>query len=677
MGDARLVEDRAAADEAGPFVEGCSAELRMQHGLAIAARAGRVEQGIEHGAADATMAKRRRHGHAADLGDAGNVLEQPSGAQGAAEPVEGDRMDSVGIGVVPLHGGRDPLLADEDLGADRPGDGFERVPRADAHLDHRLPCLELLEHRTQFRRHGFCDLGDRVGEDVDQLAAHQKLVLAEGAPRERDRRFADAGAPDADVEHLVVARRAEVLERRLAHEEVAGERRHRLGVRQREGAPVAGDGRVEVGEVVAVEDDLLGIDLGPAHAQALEESEVGTWHGARCVAAGSVPDWGMALINYITQVQLDFGALSLLAQELDRAGIVKPLLVTDAGVRAAGLLDRAIAAIGARPHAVFDATPSNPTERAVRAAAERYIAEGCDGLVAIGGGSSIDLAKGVAIAATHPGPLSTYATIEGGSAKISERVAPLIAVPTTAGTGSEVARGAIVIVDDGRKLGFHSWHLVPKAALCDPELTLGLPPFLTAATGMDAIAHCMETFMAPAVNPPADGIALDGLERAWSHIERATRDGSDREARFNMMSASMQGAMAFQKGLGCVHSLSHSLGGANPKLHHGTLNAMFLPAVVRFNASTPSIVKERRLERMAHAMGLHGAEHDGHTADAVAQAIVDLNKRLGLPSGLAEMGVDRSMYERIIDGAMADHTHKTNPRLATRQDYERMLDDSM
>jgi len=383
----------------------------------------------------------------------------------------------------------------------------------------------------------------------------------------------------------------------------------------------------------------------------------------------------MALINYITQVQLDFGALALLPQELERAGITRPMLVTDAGVRAAGLLDRTVAALAGRAHAVFDATPSNPTERAVRAAAELYRSEGCDGLVAIGGGSSIDLAKGVAIAATHPGPLTTYATIEGGSPRISERVAPLIAIPTTAGTGSEVARGAIVIVDDGRKLGFHSWHLVPKAAICDPELTLGLPPFLTAATGMDAIAHCMETFMAPAVNPPADGIALDGLERAWANIEKATRDGSDREARFHMMSASMQGAMAFQKGLGCVHSLSHSLGGANPKLHHGTLNAMFLPAVVKFNASAPTIVKERRLERMAHAMAVPvGA---GGAADAVADAIGAMNQRLGLPSGLAALGVDDAMYERIIDGAMADHTHKTNPRLATRDDYARMLEESM
>jgi 4-hydroxybutyrate dehydrogenase len=385
----------------------------------------------------------------------------------------------------------------------------------------------------------------------------------------------------------------------------------------------------------------------------------------------------MALINYITQVQLDYGALKLLPEELERARIRKPLIVTDAGVRAAGVLDRALSALGGRAHAVFDATPSNPTESAVRAAALVYTEQGCDGLVAVGGGSSIDLAKGVAIAATHPGPLATYATIEGGSPKITERVAPLIAVPTTAGTGSEVARGAIVIVDDGRKLGFHSWHLVPKGALCDPELTLGLPPFLTAATGMDAIAHCMETFMAPAINPPADGIALDGLERAWKHIERATTDGSDREARFNMMSASMQGAMAFQKGLGCVHSLSHSLGGFNPKLHHGTLNAVFLPAVVKFNASAHAMLRERRLARMAHAMGLGAGSADDESGEAVASALRALNARLGLPSGLAALGVMRDHFDKIIDGAMADHCHKTNPRLASRADYVAMLEASM
>jgi alcohol dehydrogenase class IV len=382
----------------------------------------------------------------------------------------------------------------------------------------------------------------------------------------------------------------------------------------------------------------------------------------------------MATILYLTQIHLDFGTVQLLPAECARVGITKPLVVTDAGVRAAGVLAQALAPLAGVPHAVFDGTPSNPTEAAVRAAAATYREQRCDGLVAVGGGSSIDLAKGVAIAATHDGPLVTYATIEGGSPKITDRVAPLIAVPTTAGTGSEVARGAILIVDDGRKLGFHSWHLVPKAAILDPALTLGLPPLLTAATGMDAIAHCMETFMAPAVNPPADGIALDGLERGWAHLERATRDGGDRDARWNMMSASMQGAMAFQKGLGCVHSLSHSLGGVNPKLHHGTLNAMFLPAVVRFNARAESIQRERRLQRMAHAMGIGSCDGAG---TEVAEAIRAMNARLGLPGGLAAMGVTRDIFERVIDGAMADHCHKTNPVVATRDDYREMLEASL
>ncbi|MGP1614067.1 MAG: iron-containing alcohol dehydrogenase, partial [Pollutimonas bauzanensis] len=247
-----------------------------------------------------------------------------------------------------------------------------------------------------------------------------------------------------------------------------------------------------------------------------------------------------------------------------------------------------------------------------------------------------------------------------------------IAIPTTAGTGSEVGRGAILILNDGRKVGVLSPHLVPKSAICDPSMTLDLPAMLTAATGMDAIAHCLETFMSPAFNPPADGIALDGLRRAWLHIERATRNPQDREARLNMMSASMQGAMAFQKGLGCVHSLSHSLGGINPKLHHGTLNAVFLPAVIEFNAASPSLQQEQKLERMAQAMGL---ENSG--AEAIGAAIQDLSKRLGLPAGLAEMGVSRDLFPRIVHGALADHSHKTNPREASDADYVWMLERSM
>ncbi len=378
----------------------------------------------------------------------------------------------------------------------------------------------------------------------------------------------------------------------------------------------------------------------------------------------------MALITYLTPIQFEFGAIKLLKQECDRVGISRPLIITDAGVKAAGILDQALLALSSLKVAVFDQTPSNPTEAAVRSATAIYKAQKCDGLIAVGGGSSIDCAKGVAISSTHEGPLSYYATIEGGSSRITDAAAPLIAVPTTSGTGSEVARGAIIIIDDHRKLGFHSWHLLPKAAICDPELTINLPSNLTAATGMDAIAHCMETFMSSAFNPPADGIAIDGLSRAWANIERATQNGQDKDARLNMMSASMQGAMAFQKGLGCVHSLSHSLGGVDPSLHHGTLNAMFLPSVIQFNSSNESVVKENRLSRMAQAMGLPQGE-------SIGSAIKDMCARLKLPQGLSAMGVKGGQFDKIISGAMADHCHLTNPRRAIESDYMKMLNDSM
>ena len=378
----------------------------------------------------------------------------------------------------------------------------------------------------------------------------------------------------------------------------------------------------------------------------------------------------MAMINYVTEIRFGAGSAAELAQVCQALGFKKPLFITDKGVVAAGLIER-ILAVNDLPHFhVFDGTPSNPTEAAAREGVASFHEAGCDGIIAVGGGSSIDLAKAVAVSARHPGPLRQFALIEGGLARITAATVPVVAIPTTAGTGSEVGRGAIIILDDGRKVGIISPYVIPKVALCDPTLTVGLPPGLTAATGMDAVAHCIETFLAPSFNPPAEGIALDGLRRAWKNIETAFHEPSDIEARTNMMSASLQGALAFQKGLGCVHSLSHSLGGIDPRLHHGTLNAVLLPAVVRFNRAAETVVRDEKIDRLAQAMGL-----PAHAS--VEDAIQDMSRRLRLPAGLGAMGVTADLTPRIVTGALADHCHKTNPREASADDYARLIEAAM
>lgn len=378
----------------------------------------------------------------------------------------------------------------------------------------------------------------------------------------------------------------------------------------------------------------------------------------------------MAMINYVTEIRFGAGSAAELAQVCQALGFKKPLFITDKGVVAAGLIER-ILAVNDLPHFhVFDGTPSNPTEAAAREGVASFHEAGCDGIIAVGGGSSIDLAKAVAVSARHPGPLRQFALIEGGLARITAATVPVVAIPTTAGTGSEVGRGAIIILDDGRKVGIISPYVIPKVALCDPALTVGLPPGLTAATGMDAVAHCIETFLAPSFNPPAEGIALDGLRRAWKNIETAFHEPSDIAARTNMMSASLQGALAFQKGLGCVHSLSHSLGGIDPRLHHGTLNAVLLPAVVRFNRESDTVVRDEKIDRLAQAMGL-----PVHVS--VEDAIQDMSRRLRLPAGLGAMGVTADLTQRIVTGALADHSHKTNPREASADDYARLIEAAM
>ena len=367
----------------------------------------------------------------------------------------------------------------------------------------------------------------------------------------------------------------------------------------------------------------------------------------------------MATINYLTQVEFDFGAVARAAELAAMLGMKRPMLVTDPGLAPGPVVARVREVLESLRPVMFDRTPQNPDEEAVQAAVAVYREHGCDGIVAVGGGSSIDLGKGVALLATHAGPLAQYAVIAGGLARITARVAPLLAIPTTAGTGSEVGRASLITLRDGRKLGFISPHLIPKLALCDPELTLGLPARLTAATGMDALTHCFETYLSPRVNPPADAIALDGAARAARWIRRAVDDGGDREARWNMMMASLQGGLTFQKGLGAVHSMSHPLGGLrDPVLHHGTLNAVILPAVLRFNRPHA----EDKCRALEDALGVQRGR--------LPEFVEELNAGLGLPPSLRAMGVTGEMIARMVEGAMQDHSTATNPRPLSRDDFE-------
>jgi len=364
-------------------------------------------------------------------------------------------------------------------------------------------------------------------------------------------------------------------------------------------------------------------------------------------------------ITYLTDIYFGSGVARELVAIAAVYNVRRPLVVTDGPLNAIGLVGR----VAPRGSVVFDAVESNPDESSVVRGVDVYRAEGCDGVIAIGGGSPIDCAKCIGVLATHAGPLRQYAMVEGGAAKITADKPPVIAVPTTAGTGSEVGRGALATFDDGAKLALISPRLIPQAAVCDPELTVGMPPLLTAATGMDAISHCVETFCSPKFNPVAEAIALDGLARASRHLLRAVRNPDDLEARCEMMMAATMGGLTFQKGLGAVHQISHPLGGLKEvRLHHGTLNAVLLPHVLRFNAGACPA----KMDALAHTVGCGSGRNLPFYFEHLIAAV-------GLPTRLREMGVSLGQCLSVLDGVMRDHCGATNPRPVTRGDAEGVI----
>ena len=371
--------------------------------------------------------------------------------------------------------------------------------------------------------------------------------------------------------------------------------------------------------------------------------------------------------NYPTAYRIGCGRIRELAAACTDFGFTKPLVVSDPGVVKlpwfAGVVHSLEAAgVAAK---VWSEVDGNPTEANVDAGVAAYRSGGHDGLVLIGGGSALDAGKCIALLANNPGTVFDYEDIGDNYKRADPRkIVRSIAVPTTAGTGSEVGRASVIVDprDHGKKIIFHAL-MQPALVIADPELTFGLPPGLTAATGMDALAHCFEAYCAPGYHPMADGIALEGLRLVHENLRTAVRDGHNAEARTHMLMASAMGATAFQKGLGLVHALSHPLGGATG-LHHGTANAIFLPYVMVFNRAEISA----KMDRLARLLDLPAAASG---FEACMTWMLALRSDLGLPHTLqGSSGVTPELLVSLVPLAAADPSMGGNPRPASHAELE-------
>jgi 4-hydroxybutyrate dehydrogenase len=362
--------------------------------------------------------------------------------------------------------------------------------------------------------------------------------------------------------------------------------------------------------------------------------------------------------SFPTTIVFGAGAVAKVGERAKALGAKRALVVCDAGVVKVGIAERVRALLEAAgvKAAVFDKVDPNPVEENIFAGVAAYREHGAECIVAVGGGSPLDAGKLIALKVTHERPLVDYDDAVDGGQFIGPNVPPILTIPTTAGTGSEVGRsGVVTLAATGRKTVIFSPHLLAKVALLDPELTRSMPARVTAATGFDALTHCLEAFCSLGDHPMADGIAIGGLELCAANLVRAVEHGDDLPARGGMMKAAMMGAVAFQKGLGACHSLAHPLS-SEKGMHHGLANALCLPAVVDFNEAAA----RDRLERVRTILGPQ--------AKSCGEAVRALRKRVGLPEGLGAEGVTPTDIPKLADKAVEDACHRSNPRPTTRED---------
>jgi alcohol dehydrogenase class IV len=362
--------------------------------------------------------------------------------------------------------------------------------------------------------------------------------------------------------------------------------------------------------------------------------------------------------SFPTTIVFGVGAVGTVGAHVKRLGATRALVVCDAGVVRVGIAEKVcglLAAAGVEA-AVFDKVDPNPVESNVFDGVAAYKAHSAGCIVSVGGGSPLDVGKLIALKVTHERPLADYDDAIDGGNHIGPNVPPIITIPTTAGTGSEVGRSGVVTLSaTGRKTVIFSPYLLAKAALLDPELTRSMPARVTAATGFDALTHCLEAYCSTGDHPMADAIALGGLELCAKNLARAVAQGDDLAARGGMMKAAMMGAVSFQKGLGACHSLAHPLS-SEKGMHHGLANALCLPAVVDFNQSAAA----ERLERVRAILD--------PAAKTCGEALRALRKQVGLPDGLRPEGISEADIDKLSAKAIEDACHRSNPKPVTRDD---------